>query len=314
MAKTGKRFEELVSWIEQCLHDTAKVTPNAKLPDKDTGKLRQIDVLIELEDGPTKILIMVEARDRSRKFGVPALEALVTKRDSVGVDAACIVSSEGFTKTALEKAPKHRIRTFTFEGAKNYDWRGWLRARWVEVLQPRWGGHLDVSFLDDEERIIRPHESVIAAHKNDPNAQIIVDSEGTPVCDLHGFANSVFRILDTKKAFPNLTAADGKRRERVLVRYKFKPRIFILDDAEATREIKGAMIEADLWLERTTYPLSVGVFADTEQADCVAQTAEAEIEIGGGRFLVQMLAEGAGENIPVGAKFATRTTALGDGT
>jgi hypothetical protein len=82
---TGELFEELVTWISKSLH-SAEVTKNEKLKDIHTGRKRQIDVVIRIKNGPTEILGIVEARDRSRAVGVDYIEQVNSKKTSVGAD------------------------------------------------------------------------------------------------------------------------------------------------------------------------------------------------------------------------------------
>src|ERR1039457_7578666 len=120
--KSGKEFEELVTWIHQCLHEKAVITPNDKIQDIHSNHSRQIDISIKIKDGPTSFLGIVEIRDRSRPVGVDYIEQVNTKRESVGADAAFIVSSSGFCNTAIEKAQALNIRVFTHQEAVSSNW------------------------------------------------------------------------------------------------------------------------------------------------------------------------------------------------
>ena len=50
--KSGKEFEELVTWIHQYLHEKAVITPNDKIQDIHSNHPRQIDISIKIKDGP----------------------------------------------------------------------------------------------------------------------------------------------------------------------------------------------------------------------------------------------------------------------
>ena len=67
--KTGRSVERLIARIQKSVHKRAEIGANDKLRDVDTGRLRQIDIPIRLSDGPTHVLGIVEARDRSRPRG-----------------------------------------------------------------------------------------------------------------------------------------------------------------------------------------------------------------------------------------------------
>jgi hypothetical protein len=115
--KTGKEFEELISYLHSCMADKAKVESNVFLIDKDTGKKRQIDILITITDGFYTLRIIVEVRDHKRPVGVEYVGAVDNKKHSVRANMAVIVSKSGFYKPALEKAQSLGIRALTYQEA-----------------------------------------------------------------------------------------------------------------------------------------------------------------------------------------------------
>ena len=58
--KSGKDFEDLITWIQQSVHEKAQIIPNEKVRDIHTNGTRQIDISIRLSDGPTHLFVMVE--------------------------------------------------------------------------------------------------------------------------------------------------------------------------------------------------------------------------------------------------------------
>lgn len=89
--KSGRRFEELIAWIQRSVHKNAIITANERIKDIDTGKPRQVDITIRLSDGPTEFLGIVEVRDRNRPIGVRYVEEISGKLRSVRADAAFLV-------------------------------------------------------------------------------------------------------------------------------------------------------------------------------------------------------------------------------
>ncbi|RJO60613.1 MAG: hypothetical protein C4542_08710 [Dehalococcoidia bacterium] len=126
-----KEFEELISWINTCLVGKGKVEHNVKIPDKDTGQSRQIDILITLDSGPYLTTIMVEVRNQKQRVDVTYIEEIASKRDSIRAAQAAIVSKSGFTDSALIKAETLGIKTFTYIDALKLDWCGWLAEKYV---------------------------------------------------------------------------------------------------------------------------------------------------------------------------------------
>lgn len=120
--KTGREFEQLVTCINKHLHKIATVTPNDKLPDKDNGDLRQVDISVRISDGPSKFLGIIEVRDRSRPVGIGYVEEVSAKRTSVGANNAWIVSKAGFWKSAKLKADALGIGVISYKEALKRDW------------------------------------------------------------------------------------------------------------------------------------------------------------------------------------------------
>jgi len=122
--KKGSSLEVLIETIERLLldDDTVKITRNAKLPDKITGRLREHDVLLQVARGHHTFKIGIECRDRSRKAGVSQVEEFAFKCRETGVDQGVIVSSTGFSKTAMVKAAHHGIRCLTLDEVDGFDW------------------------------------------------------------------------------------------------------------------------------------------------------------------------------------------------
>jgi hypothetical protein len=127
-SKPGKDLEELVKAIEHAIHlhslpgVTIRVEPRKKLRDKDTGRLREFDVVITYEFAHHKVVLAIECRDRSRKIGVPEVEAFTAKCARCGVTRAVMVSDLGFAATALDKAEKNEVACLSLAQVQRFDW------------------------------------------------------------------------------------------------------------------------------------------------------------------------------------------------
>jgi hypothetical protein len=124
MVKTGKSFENLVHIIEKALVESpnSTVQKNVFIKDKITGKPRQIDVLITINEGHHKMLISIECKDYSRKVGVNLIEAFKTKCENTGIAKGIYVSVLGFSSPALIKAKFFEIDCYTLAQAENLHW------------------------------------------------------------------------------------------------------------------------------------------------------------------------------------------------
>jgi len=100
-------FELAVKNFVEALDPNAKVKHNVKLPDVDTGKLRQRDVWVEAKVCnlyPFKILI--SCKRWSRKISQQDLDAFIGELRSSGAHKGVLYSFKGFSKPAIEKAKR----------------------------------------------------------------------------------------------------------------------------------------------------------------------------------------------------------------
>lgn len=93
-----------------------------RLKEIDTGKRRELDVLATYKNGNHTTRIAFECKDEGRKVGVPHIEAFHSKLMSLNVDIGILVSSSGFTATALPKAAAKKIVLQTIEESTEFDW------------------------------------------------------------------------------------------------------------------------------------------------------------------------------------------------
>lgn len=122
--KSGQIFHQLVEAIEKAINHkpNAKIESPKKMRDKDTGRLREHDVVITFQENHHTILIALECRDRSRPVGVPDVEAFSKKCEKTSINKGIIVSAKGFTKSALKKAASLDIGCLELNDAEKFDW------------------------------------------------------------------------------------------------------------------------------------------------------------------------------------------------
>jgi predicted helicase len=95
MVKPGEDLQRLVRLIERATHHDGNVLVESpkRLPDKDTGRLREHDLVLTFTQRHHKIVVALECRDQSRKVGVPDVEAFHAKCLRTGIDRGIMVSS-----------------------------------------------------------------------------------------------------------------------------------------------------------------------------------------------------------------------------
>lgn len=124
--RPGIAFQNFVAVLERALsvREGVSVESSKRLPDKDTGRLREHDVVITWTSGHHTLITAIECKDTGRKVGVPEVEAFSRKCERTGVHHRVMVSANGFAETARTKADAFDIQCMTLTEASAFDWMG----------------------------------------------------------------------------------------------------------------------------------------------------------------------------------------------
>lgn len=126
MPQRTNDFQELVSLIQRSLaKDGETVSDSEMVRVQGLETEREIDILHTIPTGLSVIKVAVEAKDEGRPFDVTKLESLIAKYRGEGrvcVDKFIVVSRNGFTKGATEKAELLDIPLYSLDEAKELDW------------------------------------------------------------------------------------------------------------------------------------------------------------------------------------------------
>lgn len=109
---SGKPFEAFVKELYEAFGESISLTQREFIPDIH-GSKREFDLTFRTMLNGVPILGVVECRDHQRKISISAVEAFSKKCESVNANLRIIVSLNGFTKGAVEKARKYGIEIFT---------------------------------------------------------------------------------------------------------------------------------------------------------------------------------------------------------
>lgn len=110
MANPGREYEEAVDAFVRTLDPSAEVIFDHKVPDRDTGSLRQCDVWINAKiGGHWPYSILVSCKDWNKKLDVGEIGKFVDEVRSTGANLGIIYSKTGFTKDALKKAKANSL-------------------------------------------------------------------------------------------------------------------------------------------------------------------------------------------------------------
>ena len=306
--KSGKDFEDLITWIQQSVHEKAQIIPNEKVRDIHTNRTRQIDISIRLSDGPTHLFVMVEVRDHARPVDVRYIEEINSKKQSVVADAASIVSRSGFTKTALEKAKHLGIQTLTYEEALKSDWSGWIKCKYFGVIERKYENIFIKLGGANSNKILNVAHEILSQVQTNSKRKVLLGKDGKPLISFFDLAHNI--INSSEKLFEGLQANGEKVRHTVLFKGTLEPELFVLGEDGLNHKIGKVLVEADFYIEVRQYPISLSRFRNTESDESIAEIATSEIEIGSEKIRIDILAPMAGDYIPAGSKVQLRTIPL----
>lgn len=101
---TWQEYQDAVAEFYEQVDGFGKVSRNVMVPDKITGQLRQIDVLIELNAKGHSLKLVVDAKFHALPLDVRDVESVLALAEAIGANKAIIVATNGWTVPAKKKA------------------------------------------------------------------------------------------------------------------------------------------------------------------------------------------------------------------
>jgi len=261
--KRSNKFQHLVTLLERLLADSnARVTESKELIDKITGKSREVDIVIERNDGVRDLVVSVECRGgyASRPATVEWVERMREKHNSLPTDKLVLVSKSGFTASAKKKAEWLNVTTLSLEQAQGYDWESVVtkigEVGIVNFLLP-YVTSINVIFSGD------PIEKLDVNDLDLPNS-ILYDPDG----------NAVGNPLDEAKRWLADPAVVRKLEEvaltdaRTVIAFerKLKRGCYLIDGNGVNRPVLALQVKAKCRKEVSKIPLEQGSYAKAQIA------------------------------------------------
>ncbi|MNK11851.1 Restriction endonuclease [compost metagenome] len=120
--KKGLEYELLVERIYKELSNGEIIKQNDSLEGHDSGGFRQIDLSIRSRITNTDLLIIVQAKDLTRKADIKVLDEFRSVIKDVRANKGILVCAMGFTKKAIEYAKKQSIDLYSAHTPTNKKW------------------------------------------------------------------------------------------------------------------------------------------------------------------------------------------------
>jgi hypothetical protein len=108
--KRTNLFQDVVSIVHEHLAEGSKIERSAMLPNRLTGELREVDVVLRSRAGPGyETVIGIEAASRDRPAAVDWVEAMIAKHQNLPTDKVVLVAEKGLTEQARNLAIADRM-------------------------------------------------------------------------------------------------------------------------------------------------------------------------------------------------------------
>ncbi len=118
-----KRFEKAVFEIQKQLSPDSDVKYNDFIKGVDSQALRQIDISVRRHIAQYSILIVIECKDYKKSIDIKVVEEFAGLVKDVRANKGAIISSSGFTESALRYVKAHGIDAFQLIDTESMDWK-----------------------------------------------------------------------------------------------------------------------------------------------------------------------------------------------
>jgi hypothetical protein len=123
LTKDSRALEQLVAKIQKQLAPRADVLHDVKLPGRESGVMRQIDVLVRERVGQYEIQIVIDCKDHKKPVNVKGVEEFDGLLRDVGAQKGVLVCPKGFTAAAKTRAEKLQIELYSPFDTDPHKWQ-----------------------------------------------------------------------------------------------------------------------------------------------------------------------------------------------
>lgn len=99
-----QEYQDAVAELYEQAEDFGEIHRDVRIPDKDTGQPRQIDVLLVISAHGHTLNVLIDAKFRKEKLDVKDIEEVLGLAQAVKACKAVIVAANGWTEPAQKKA------------------------------------------------------------------------------------------------------------------------------------------------------------------------------------------------------------------
>jgi hypothetical protein len=124
--KRSNPFQRLILLIQHQIARDAKVTESKMLLNRLTGRMVEVDIVVEGQVGGSPIVIGIECTGTGRRASVEWVDRMRGKHEHLPVDKTILVCRRGFTKEALLAAKANGMEALQTKDANARNWSKWI--------------------------------------------------------------------------------------------------------------------------------------------------------------------------------------------
>src|SRR5690242_20184353 len=122
--RLGHEYEKFVYGKFRTFFPTATVKLNDKIPGKQSGLMREIDISIKFDIDGKSVLYIVQCKDRGKRpADIGILGQFSADLKDVGAAKGFLICTSGFAKTNYQYASSLGIELLTVEDIKSDRWQ-----------------------------------------------------------------------------------------------------------------------------------------------------------------------------------------------
>lgn len=282
MPQRTNSFQELVTLLTQIAGKDAVVTASELLPDGAIpGETREVDVCIRSTVGGHEVFVGIECRMserlRPRPQTVEWVEAMHAKHLHLPTNKVVLVSSTGFTKTALKLAEYFKMKAIT-----PTDVQAGFVGDIVNKIHTVWAKRFDIT----AKRTVFFFDPPLADADNieigGPLELLdVVDSEGTSICPAKDLTRKAIQEIDlSNPAFRDAVAGEAELNlSHTPTRNDGSPLYIVIDlsDPPKRRRITKVEITSRVMTYVEEVPLKHGQYENTPYSTGTAAVGDVNI-------------------------------------
>ncbi len=161
MARAGSDYERFVYNKFQRLFPDAQVTLNDKIPGRQSGLLREIDISIKMSVGDAELLYIVQCKDRGKRpADILILGEFSSVIKDVGAAKGFLICTSGFARSNYQYARTLGIELLTVEDIESDRWHAEVQVPLIYIKKTT-NYILDAAIVPNEELVAKNQTQAI---------------------------------------------------------------------------------------------------------------------------------------------------------